>query len=231
MCLRELWVCGTPLLPLLLSCVCACAQAPLLIDEAMIASMKQGSVTVDLAAESGGNIATTRPGEKYVYGDKVTCIGYTDMPSRLPTQASNLYGNNVTKLLLSMGDGKTTYKIDLADEVVRGCMVLKDGELMWPPPKPAAPPAAAKPAAKPAKVCVCVCVCCLGCLGCLCVSRVVYTRVCERVCAALPPLTLCPSRVTGGHPARGVGKAGGHPDLLDSGRCVGHDAWPWPGVP
>ena len=121
-------------------------KAPVLIDEEMVASMKKGSVTVDLAAESGGNIATTKAGQKYVFNDKVTCIGYTDMPSRLPTQASTLYGNNITKLLLSMGDNKTTFKVDFKDEVVRGSIVLQDGDLMWPAPRPAA---AAAPAAKP----------------------------------------------------------------------------------
>jgi NAD(P) transhydrogenase len=68
----------------------------------MIETMKPGSVVVDLAAEAGGNIETTKPGELYKYHD-VTHIGYTDLPSRLPTQSSTLYGNNITKLLLSMG--------------------------------------------------------------------------------------------------------------------------------
>lgn len=64
--------------------------------------MKPGSVIVDLAAEAGGNFETTRPGELYKYND-VTHIGYTDLPSRLPTQSSTLYSNNISKLLLSMG--------------------------------------------------------------------------------------------------------------------------------
>ena len=68
----------------------------------MIESMKPGSVVVDLAAEAGGNIETTRPGELYVYND-VTHVGYTDLPSRLPTQSSTLYANNISKLLLSFG--------------------------------------------------------------------------------------------------------------------------------
>ena len=68
----------------------------------MIESMKPGSLVVDLAAEAGGNIETTRPGEMYVYND-VTHIGYTDIPSRLPTQSSDLYARNISKLLLSMG--------------------------------------------------------------------------------------------------------------------------------
>ena len=65
--------------------------------------MKPGSVVVDLAAEAGGNIATTRPGELYVHKD-VVHIGYTDLPSRLPTQSSTLYANNISKLLLSFGE-------------------------------------------------------------------------------------------------------------------------------
>lgn len=64
--------------------------------------MKPGSVVVDLAAETGGNIQTTRPGEIYTYKD-VTHIGLTDLPSRMPTQSSSLYANNVSKFLLSIG--------------------------------------------------------------------------------------------------------------------------------
>lgn len=64
--------------------------------------MKPGSVIVDLAAEAGGNIETTKPGEIYTYKD-VTHIGLTDFPSMLPTQSSTLYGNNISKFLLSIG--------------------------------------------------------------------------------------------------------------------------------
>lgn len=69
----------------------------------MIATMKPGSVIVDLAAEAGGNIETTRPGQCYTNSNGVIHIGYTDLPSRLPTQSSTLYANNLTKFLLSMG--------------------------------------------------------------------------------------------------------------------------------
>ncbi len=121
--------------------------APKLISKAMIESMKPGSVVVDLAAEAGGNIETTRPGELYVHNG-VIHIGYSDLPSRLPTQSSTLYANNISKLLLSMGNGKDDYfNIDLNDEVVRGSIILNKGELLWPPPKVAQPsptPAAAK---------------------------------------------------------------------------------------
>lgn len=64
--------------------------------------MKPGSVVVDLAAEAGGNIETIKPGELSVYKD-VVHIGYTDLPSRLPTQSSTLYSNNISKLFLSFG--------------------------------------------------------------------------------------------------------------------------------
>lgn len=120
--------------------------APKLITKEMIESMKPGSVVVDLAAETGGNIETTRPGELYVYKD-VVHIGYSDLPSRLPSQASTLYANNITKLLMSFGQ-KDHYYIDLNDEVVRGSIILKEGELMWPPPK-VANPSPAKVAAPP----------------------------------------------------------------------------------
>ncbi|KAG1713981.1 NAD(P) transhydrogenase, mitochondrial [Nymphon striatum] len=107
----------------------------------MIESMKPGSVVVDLAAEAGGNIETTRPGEKYVYHD-VTHIGYTDLPSRLPTQSSTLYANNISNFIY-IGT-KDHFNIDLEDEVVRGSIILHEGKLLWPPPPPktvaAAPP-------------------------------------------------------------------------------------------
>lgn len=65
--------------------------------------MKPGSVVVDLAAEAGGNIETTRPGEIYSFND-ITHVGLTDFPSMLPTQSSTLYANNISKFLLSIGE-------------------------------------------------------------------------------------------------------------------------------
>jgi NAD(P) transhydrogenase len=118
--------------------------APKLISRAMIESMKPGSVVVDLAAETGGNIETTKPGETYVYKD-VTHIGYTDLPSRLAAQSSTLYANNITKLLMSFGE-KDHYYLDMKDEVIRGSIILNEGALTWPPPKVANPSPAAKPA-------------------------------------------------------------------------------------
>ena len=117
----------------------------------MIESMKQGSVVVDLAAEAGGNIETTKPGQLYNYKG-VAHIGYTDLPSRLPTQSSSLYANNVSKLLLSMTDGEDNFVINMEDEVHRGAMVLNQGKLIWPPPPPKVVPAPAIPPAAAASL-------------------------------------------------------------------------------
>lgn len=94
--------------------------------------MKPGSVVVDLAAEAGGNIETTRVGEIYTYKD-VVHIGLTDLPSKLPSQSSSLYSNNISKFLLTIGNDKQFW-INLEDEVIRGSIVLKSGQLLWPPP-------------------------------------------------------------------------------------------------
>jgi NAD(P) transhydrogenase subunit alpha len=111
--------------------------APILITEEMVNVMRHGSVIVDLGAEQGGNCALTRPGEVVVHKG-VTIVGYVDLPSRLAPTASQLYGSNLTHLLADMGGAKS-WHVDLEDGVVRGALVLLNGDLMWPPPKPPAP--------------------------------------------------------------------------------------------
>lgn len=109
--------------------------APLLINKEMIASMKSGSVIVDLAAAAGGNAALTVKDTVFETENGVKIIGYTDLPSRLPTQSSQLYSTNLVnlmKLLCKNKDG--LIDIDFEDEVVRGATVVKDGEISWPPP-------------------------------------------------------------------------------------------------
>ena len=117
--------------------------APKLITKEMVAAMKPGSVIVDLAAEAGGNCEATIPGQLASYKD-VTIIGYTDLPSRLPTQSSTLYSNNITKYLLSMAPKDKSFGIDFKDEVVRGSIVTLNGEVV-PPATPSAPPPPPKP--------------------------------------------------------------------------------------
>lgn len=115
-------------------------QAPIMITKDMVAKMKSGSVTVDLAAEAGGNVETTAADQKIVTDNGVTCIGYTDMPSRLATTSSNLYANNISKFLLSIGPHTLKepgyYYIDHEDEAVRGMLVLENGKMKWPAPAP-----------------------------------------------------------------------------------------------
>lgn len=120
--------------------------APKMITKDMVAKMKSGSVTVDLAAEAGGNVETTVKDQKITTDNGVICIGYTDLPSRLPTTSSTLYSNNIYKFLLSTGPQTTKvkehYYIDHEDEAVRGMLVTEKGKLMWPAPLPPPPPPA-----------------------------------------------------------------------------------------
>jgi len=113
--------------------------SPKLITEKMVSAMKPGSVIVDLASEGGGNCEVTQPGKLIVH-NHVSVIGYTNFPSRLPTQASSLYSNNITKFLLSMAPKDNSFGIDLEDEVVRGSIVTRNGEIIPPAPRAAPPP-------------------------------------------------------------------------------------------
>jgi proton-translocating NAD(P)+ transhydrogenase subunit alpha len=127
--------------------------APKLITAEMVKSMKNGSVIVDLAAEQGGNCELTVPHELSVTDNGVTIIGYSDLPSRLPTQASQLYATNLRHLLTDMTPEKDGEMIiDFEDEAVRGATVVKAGEITWPPPAPKLSAAPAKPAEAPAVV-------------------------------------------------------------------------------
>ena len=119
--------------------------APKLISEDMVKSMKNGSVIVDLAAEQGGNCELTVPYEVNITDNGVVVIGYTDLPSRLPTQSSQLYATNLRHLITDMTpekDGQLV--IDMEDEAIRGATVIKAGEITWPPPKLSAAPTQAK---------------------------------------------------------------------------------------
>jgi len=106
--------------------------APKLITEGMVDSMKPGSVIIDLAAEQGGNCVLTRPGEVVVHRG-VFIVGYTDMPSRLPVQASQLYGTNLYHFIAHL-HGKDGFRLDLSDDIVRTALATHAGEITWPPP-------------------------------------------------------------------------------------------------
>jgi H+-translocating NAD(P) transhydrogenase subunit alpha len=130
--------------------------APRIITADMVASMKSGSVIVDMAAANGGNVEGTVKDQAIVTDNGVTIIGYTDLAGRLPATASQLYGTNLVnllKLLTQEKDGKLI--LDFEDVVQRSVTVVRDGEITWPPPPvqvSAAPVAVTAPVeAKPAK--------------------------------------------------------------------------------
>lgn len=111
-------------------------EAPKLILDYHVEAMKPGSVIVDLAADTGGNCTQTKDGEVYTTKNGVTIVGKLD---QLPTQASQLYGNNLCHLLDDMGKAEG-FKINMEDDVVSRAMVTYKGEIHWPPaPLPVSP--------------------------------------------------------------------------------------------
>lgn len=131
--------------------------APKIITAEMVASMKSGSVIVDMAAANGGNVEGTVKDQAVVTANGVTIIGYTDLAGRLPAQASQLYGTNLVNLMKLMTPGKDgVLVLDFDDVVQRSITVVRDGATTWPPPPvqvSAAPAAvvAAPVAASPVK--------------------------------------------------------------------------------
>ncbi len=111
--------------------------APLLITAEAVAGMKPGSVIVDMgASELGGNCELSKVGEVVRTDNGVTIIGYNDLPSRLPGQASQLYGQNIANFLkLTTPHKDGNFALDFDDEVQRGVCVTLAGEGMWPPPE------------------------------------------------------------------------------------------------
>jgi NAD(P) transhydrogenase alpha subunit len=109
--------------------------APLLITEEMVASMRSGSVIVDMAAGMGGNVAGSVPDELVVTPNGVSILGYTDLAGRLPAQASQLYGQNLVSLMTLLTPGKDgKLVLDFDDVVQRAMTVVRNGETTWPPP-------------------------------------------------------------------------------------------------
>lgn len=126
--------------------------APKLITRDMVESMREGSVVVDLASEQGGNCELTQPGQ-VVEHNGVIIIGYTDLPSRLATQSSQLYATNLRHLLTDLTPGKDgQIVVNMEDEAIRGATVINTGAITWPAPPPKLSAAPAKPAAAPAPV-------------------------------------------------------------------------------
>jgi NAD(P) transhydrogenase subunit alpha len=110
-------------------------SAPRTITADMVATMRPGSVVVDLAAAGGGNCELTVPGSVVVTDDGVTIIGWTDLASRLPKHTSQLLGTNIVNLMKLLTPGKDgQIVLDMDDVVQRGMTVTLGGEVLWPPP-------------------------------------------------------------------------------------------------
>ena len=125
-------------------------EAPELWTADMVKSMKPGSVIVDLAAEKGGNCKLTVLDEKIVTDNGVTIVGYSDFPSRMAAQASNLYSTNIRHMISDLTpekDGKINHNME--DDVIRGATVAFEGEITYPPPPPKVNAIAAKTQEKP----------------------------------------------------------------------------------
>jgi proton-translocating NAD(P)+ transhydrogenase subunit alpha len=107
-------------------------KAPVLVTEEMVASMKPGSVIVDLAAEQGGNCPLTKPGEVVeVHG--VTIMGYTNLPSRLAVDSSSLYARNLFNFVSLIVDKNTgAVALNWDDEIVKGAGLTRDGRIVHP---------------------------------------------------------------------------------------------------
>jgi NAD(P) transhydrogenase subunit alpha len=130
-------------------------DAPKLWTADMVAAMKTGSVIVDLAAERGGNCDLTVPNEKIVSDNGVTIVGYTDFPSRMGAQASELYSNNIRHFLADLTPGKDgVINHNMEDDVIRGATATHDGAITFPPPPKVAAIAAQAPKEKPKELTV-----------------------------------------------------------------------------
>jgi len=108
-------------------------KAPVLVTAEMIATMKPGSVIVDLAAEQGGNTPLTKPDEVVTTGNGVTIMGYTNLPARLPSDTSSLYARNLFNFVQLIVDKKAgEMALNWDDEIVKGAGVTRDGEIVHP---------------------------------------------------------------------------------------------------
>jgi len=127
-------------------------DAPKLWLKDMVEAMKSGSVVIDLAAERGGNCDLTVPDEKIESKNGVTIVGYTDFPSRMATQSSELYSTNIRHMLTDLTPEKDgTLVHDMEDDVIRGATVAFEGKITFPPPPPKIQAIAAKKPVEPEK--------------------------------------------------------------------------------
>jgi len=107
-------------------------RAPILLTEAMVAAMAPGSIIVDLAVESGGNVEGSRPGEIVTTANGVKIVGHMNMASRVAVDASQLYARNLLAFLALIVDKEGQLRIDTADEIVKAALLTLDGAIVNP---------------------------------------------------------------------------------------------------
>ena len=107
--------------------------APKLVSAAMVASMKPGSVIIDLAAERGGNCELTKPGEVYETENGVKIVGTLNLAGKVPATASSLYAKNLFSFVETFFDKDSkTFAIPFDDELVKATMLTRDGKIVHP---------------------------------------------------------------------------------------------------
>lgn len=104
--------------------------SPKIISQAMVEDMKTGSVIVDLASEGGGNCELTKPGETFEYNERVTIHGPLNVPSELPIHASEMYAKNLFNLVSPFINEEGELALDFEDDVIAGCVLTRDGEIV-----------------------------------------------------------------------------------------------------
>jgi NAD(P) transhydrogenase subunit alpha len=105
-------------------------KAPVIVTSEMIGGMKPGSVIVDCAVETGGNVEGSRPDEE-IEQDGVKIVGLINLPGEVALDASLMYGNNVANLVEHLWDSEAgSLKIDFEDEIIKGCVITHDGEVV-----------------------------------------------------------------------------------------------------
>jgi NAD(P) transhydrogenase subunit alpha len=105
--------------------------APRLVTAAQVASMKPGSVLIDMAVEQGGNVEGAKPGEIVVTGG-VKIVGYTNLPGRLAADASNLYSRNLTAFAALLVDKEGALAPDYEDEILKAALLTQGGAVVHP---------------------------------------------------------------------------------------------------
>jgi len=108
-------------------------KAPTIVTQAMVDSMRPGSVIVDLASDAGGNCEATKPGESIVTSNGVRILGWNNWPGRIPVAASALYARNLLTFLTTFWDKDAKApKLPEGDDIVKGVMLTRGGAVVHP---------------------------------------------------------------------------------------------------